>query len=303
MDPLIFDIKRYAINDGPGIRTTLFMKGCPLHCVWCHNPESWSPRVQLLYKKSKCIGCQSCVEACSRHALKLTASGIVHQADSCILCGQCTAECPTTALELCGKKWDMEALMEEVEKERAIMEESGGGVTICGGEPLMHPEYTLQLLRVLGQRGFHRAVDTTLFCSENIARTVADECELLLVDLKMMNSQRHAFFTGVPNEQILHNIRVISSRAKEFFIRIPLIEGVNTDVENIRLSASFLRSLPVFPSVVNLLPYHDVGKDKHCRMWGTFNPDCIPLSTPSDDTITQCQLIFESFGLKVVLGG
>ena len=142
---LIFDIKRYAINDGPGIRTTIFLKGCPLRCVWCHNPEGWTPQPQLLYKQSKCIGCKTCVSVCPQHLLELTPEGISLN-QGCPLCARCTEECPTTALEICGKEWPMDELMAEIEKERDVMEQSGGGVTLCGGEPLMHPEYTLELL-------------------------------------------------------------------------------------------------------------------------------------------------------------
>ena len=189
---LIFDIKRYAINDGPGIRTTIFMKGCPLRCVWCHNPESWSPQPQVLYKRSKCIGCRSCVAVCPQQSIEMTPDGIVLAKDQCAACGLCTEECPTTALEMCGREWTMEALMAEIEKERDIMTDSGGGVTLCGGEPLMHPDYTIEILRELGRRGFHRTVDTTLYAQPEVVDQVAAECELLLVDLKLMDGQREA---------------------------------------------------------------------------------------------------------------
>lgn len=264
---LIFDIKRYAINDGPGIRTTIFLKGCPLRCVWCHNPESWSPQPQKLYKKTKCIGCRSCVEVCPQQALELTPEGIRPTQNACILCGKCTEECPTTALEMCGKEWTMEALMAEIEKERPIMEDSGGGVTLCGGEPLMHPAFTLEILHELGQRGFHRTVDTTLYASQDTVAKVAAACELFLVDLKLMDSEKHRQYTGVSNEVILQNIRYLAESGKDFFIRIPLIEGVNADDGNMTATAAFLEALPWERRTINLLPYHDVGKDKHRRMW------------------------------------
>lgn len=313
----IFDIKRYAINDGPGIRTTLFMKGCPLHCVWCHNPESWSSQPQILYKKSKCIGCQTCVAACPQHLLQLTPDGIQYTGgqERCEVCSKlhnvpdplCTAECPTTALEVCGREWTMDDLMAEVEKERDIMTDSGGGVTLCGGEPLMHPDDTLAILKELGRRGFHRTVDTTLYVSKEVVEAVADNCELLLVDLKLMDSEKHRRYTGVPNELILQNICYLAERGSKFLIRIPLIEGINADKENIEATARFLSSVNCKPSSVNLtihlLPYHDMGKDKHRRVWSTYNPQNIPMAPPSEETQQRCKNQLEAYGFRVVIGG
>ena len=300
---LIFDIKRYAINDGPGIRTTIFLKGCPLRCVWCHNPEGWTVQPQKLYKKTKCIGCRSCVEICPQQALELTPDGIRPTASPCILCGKCIEECPTTALEMCGKAWTMETLMAEIEKERAIMEDSGGGVTLCGGEPLMHPDYTLELLQELGRRGFHRTVDTTLYASQETVKKVADACELFLVDLKLMDTAKHRLYTGVSNESILQNIRYIAEAGKDFFIRIPLIEGVNADDGNMEATAAFLETLPWQRRTVNLLPYHDVGKDKHRRMWSSYNTQGFQMAEPSEETLEHCKTLLETYGLHVIIGG
>ena len=273
---LIFDIKRYAINDGPGIRTTIFLKGCPLRCVWCHNPEGWTLQPQKLYKKTKCIGCKSCVDACPQQALELTPDGIRPTSNPCLLCGKCAEECPTTALEMCGKEWSMEALMAEIEKERAIMENSGGGVTLCGGEPLMHADYTLQILHELGRRGFHRTVDTTLYASQETVEKVAEACELFLIDLKLMDSAKHQLYT---------------------------IEGVNADNENMEATALFLESLPWQRCTVNLLPYHDVGKDKHRRMWSSYNPQGFQMTPPSEETLQHCADLLASHGLTVIIGG
>ena len=300
---LIFDIKRYALHDGPGIRTTLFLKGCPLRCAWCHNPESWSPKPQKLYKKSKCIGCGSCVAACSQDAIELTPDGIVPTENRCLLCGRCTDACPAAAFEMSGRVWPMDELTAEVEKERGVMADSGGGVTLCGGEPLMDPDYALELLRELGRRGFHRAVDTSLFVRPELIPEVARECELFLVDLKTMDSEVHRKYTGVPNEQILNNIRLLSGLVARYFIRIPLIREVNADRVNLEATARFLTSLPTPPEEVDLLPYHDIGKGKHERMWSVYNPLGYAFSAPSQKEQEAAAELFRAHGLKVQIGG
>ena len=300
---LIFDIKRYAINDGPGIRTTIFMKGCPLRCVWCHNPESWSRQPQMLYKRGKCIGCGTCVALCSNKALKLGNDGITFIESRCDMCGQCTTECPTMALEICGKDWTTEEILDEIEKERDVMEDSGGGVTICGGEPLMHPTDTMKLLKAWGERGFHRAVDTSLHAPREVVADIASACELMLVDLKVMDTALHRKMTGVDNDFILGNIRWLAERGHDFSIRIPLIEGINASDDNLTETAAFLKPLPWHRRTIHLLPYHEVGEDKHKRMWSTYNPHGIKMSAPSEERLEQCATLLRSEGFEVVIGG
>ena len=300
---LIFDIKRYALHDGPGIRTTLFLKGCPLRCVWCHNPESWSSAPQRLYKQAKCIGCSSCVEACPEGALQLTPDGVRPTGRPCRLCGSCADACPAQAMEICGREWPKDELLAEVEKERGMMQDSGGGVTLSGGEPLMDPDYALELLRELGRRGFHRAVDTTLFVNPAIIPEVAKECELFLVDLKTMDSEAHRKYTGVPNERILDNIRLLSGLGARYFIRIPLIREVNADPASLDATIRFLTSLPTPPEEVDLLPYHDIGKGKHVRLGTVYNPQAFALSAPSKEEQDRCVRQFVEAGLTARLGG
>lgn len=242
------------------------------------------------------------MEACPEGAITLTADGIRPvQGVKCLRCGKCAAECPTLALEMCGREWNMEELMAEIEKERDIMTDSGGGVTLCGGEPLFHPEATMAVLDELGRRGFHRTVDTTLFAAPEIVREVAKRCELLLVDMKIMDSDLHRKYTGVPNERILNNLRLVAELGTPYYIRIPLIEGINADEANIEATADFLDSLPNHKGLcgISLLPYHDVGRDKHRRLWSTYNPDNLAMSAPSEETLQRCKEQFAAHGYEV----
>lgn len=300
---LIFDIKRYAINDGPGIRITVFLKGCPLSCVWCHNPEGISGRKEKLYTRKKCIGCRMCVQVCPAGALHWTDGGIVTDRSLCQACGTCTEICPSLAMEMSGKEYSVDAVMREIEKETVFMDRSEGGVTFCGGEPLLHPDSLLELLGRCGELGIHRAVDTTLFARSEIVDKVMNRSELFLIDLKHMDSEAHRRLTGVPNELILANIRRVAEAGMDFLIRIPLIGGVNADEENISRSAQFLASLPWRRKAVHLLPYHDIGKGKHEKRGTVYNPGHIPMSTPSETILQRCEDQFGVYGITALVGG
>lgn len=298
----LFDIKRYSINDGPGVRITLFFKGCPLSCRWCHNPEGISFETDKLYNKNRCIGCGSCISVCPLDALTLTsAEGIVTDFARCLLCGDCAGVCPTKAIEMSGSDYAEEEVMRIIRKETSIMDHSGGGVTFSGGEPLSHPRELKSLLIRCGEEGIHRAVDT----SGNVRRQVVEEIlphtDLFLYDLKHMENAKHRIWTGVGNELILSNLLYISATGKEYHVRIPLVEGVNCDEENIRQTVSFLKGLPHKPAMVGLLPYHNIALKKYEKLGRDYNDN--GMSEPSKEKMEQIITLFKENGFYTLIGG
>ncbi|WP_136798439.1 MULTISPECIES: glycyl-radical enzyme activating protein [Desulfosediminicola] len=298
---LIFDIKRYAINDGPGIRATIFLKGCPLHCAWCHNPESISTKIQKMYNRDKCIGCKACEDACPEHACALTKEGIVTDLSLCTSCGDCAEVCPTLATEMSGRVVTVEEMVAEVEKERVFFDQSGGGVTVSGGEPLLQSDFVCALYDELGAGAIHRAVDTTGFTRTETLLEVAKRTDLFLYDLKMMDSERHKKWTGVPNEQILKNLKTLAETGADINIRIPLIKGVNADDANIEQSANFIAGLPGVRPKVNILPYHNIMAGKYLRLGEAF--DSTGLEEPDEAMQERVLDQFRAVGLKAMIGG
>jgi pyruvate formate lyase activating enzyme len=300
-EALVFDVKRYAINDGPGIRVTIFLKGCPLACRWCHNPEGIAPQVQKMYTANKCIGCQECVKACPLHACELTPDGIVTDLSVCDACGECAEVCPALATEMSGRYETVADLLDVIEKERPFFEESGGGVTFSGGEPLLYPKFLIEMLDACGEAGIHRTVDTSGLTSRPTLLEVAKRTDLFLFDLKLMDTQRHREWTGAGNKKILDNLKALAATGVDIQVRVPLIGGVNTDAENIEAMAAFVAALPGEPRPVSLLPYHDIARGKAERLGETFEPG--PVSAPDTTDIERIVSCFEEHGLKATVGG
>lgn len=298
---LIFDVKRYAINDGPGIRVAIFFKGCPLRCGWCHNPESISPEIQKMYNRDKCIGCRLCVEACPESCCELTADGIVTDLKQCTGCGCCAGACPTKATEMSGRQVTVNDIITIVEKERVFIEQSNGGVTFSGGEPLRQHHFLIEVLDALGDRSLHRAVDTSGFARTETLLEVARRTDLFLYDLKIMDPAKHKQWTGVDNFLILENLALLAANGANIIIRLPLIRGVNDDNQNIERAASFLAGLPGTGPAVNILPYHNIMTNKYLRLGTTY--DSSRMAEP--DGIDQARVIeiFARHGVKATLGG
>jgi len=317
MLPLIFDIRRYSINDGPGIRITIFMKGCPLKCAWCHNPESQSPKVQKLYTASKCIGAQDCIEVCPEDALTLTPEGIVTNSVKCTLCGKCADACPTKAIEMSGKLYEAEELMQIIERERVHIDHSGGGVTFSGGEPLMHPDFLIKMLDACGKIGLHRAVDTCGFAATETLLEVAKRTDMFLYDLKLMDPVQHKKWTGKDNRLILENLVKLAEYGANINIRIPLIKNVNTELEELTEMAEFIAGLkdknrgldsdnyrnatPEKKLEVNLLPYHNIASGKYKKLEMFY--DTANMEEPSELEINRAVEVFGKYGIEVEVGG
>jgi pyruvate formate lyase activating enzyme len=243
---IILRIQRLSTEDGPGIRSTVFFKGCPLACTWCHNPESISPHFQIHWEENRCIGCRSCIDACENGALSLTSDGMQIDRDKCTGCLSCTKACPSTALEAFGKSWQIHELVKEVLKDSVYFEKSKGGITLSGGEPAMQAPFAAELLRSLQQKGIHMALDTCGLCPQKTLDMLLDYTDLVLFDIKEIDPERHKLFTGLSNKRILENLIFTGERMKEkkrptkLWIRTPIIPQCTATKENIQGIGAFI---------------------------------------------------------------
>lgn len=296
----VFDIKKYAIHDGPGIRTTVFFKGCPLQCQWCHNPESWRQHPEQGWRRGRCIACHQCIEVCTAKAISFVDNVPVTDASKCVLCGRCVDACVTGAREVIGQEMTVSEVMIEIEKDVIFYDQSGGGVTFSGGEPLMQPEFLLELLNRCQEQQIHRAVDTSCYAEPEIVEMISETADLFLCDLKHMDSDVHERFTGVANDLILNNIKRLSEARKEIVIRIPIVPGFNDDQANIEATGKFIASLPNV-SRIDILPYNLGGKEKSTRLAGGI--ELMQAETPAEEVIGLIADNLNNYGLDVKIGG
>ena len=297
---VIFDIRKYSIHDGPGIRTTVFFKGCPLRCWWCHNPEGQDVEPELVYRKSRCIGCDECSKSCQREAISLVAQFIFVNREKCVPCGNCCRVCPSDALSIAGKQMSVKEILEEIEKDRTFYEESRGGVTFSGGEPLMQPDFLNALLKECKERAIHTAVNTCGFAQYEIIDRIRDKVDLFLYDIKTMDNRKHRKYTGASNEQILKNLKKLAESGSSIVISFPIIPGINDDDKNVTRTAEFISSLPNIQQV-NLLPYHRAGIEKYKNLGKPYKLDKI--QPPSNQRVKSVKEKMEAFGIRVGIGG
>jgi pyruvate formate lyase activating enzyme len=302
---VVFNIQKYSIHDGPGIRTTVFLKGCPLSCWWCHNPESRTPEPEIHTNETRCVRCGQCVQACPQGRDEGARDG--SETAECLRCGACVQACPTEARRMVGRRMSVDAVMTSVLQDRIFYDDSGGGVTFSGGEPLMQPEFLAGLLRRCRQEGLHTAVDTCGFAPQDQLLSVANLTDLVLYDLKTVDERLHEDSTGMSNRLILENLQALGRVHDRMWIRIPILPGYNDDKRQWEAAARLIVQLPGVTQV-NLLPYHNLHRHKLAAAGNTASANGSPrhhqqMPTPSAEHLEKLAEIFRAQGLYTKIGG
>lgn len=281
---LIYNIQKFSLNDGPGIRTTVFLKGCMLNCLWCHNPESKSPKKQLMLHKERCIGCGACVHACpiGLHSFSENGDHLIKR-ESCTACGACEAEC-VGALELVGREVCTDEILKEVLKEVPFFENSGGGLTVSGGEPLMQPEFTRHLLKAAKEKGLHTCIETCGYAKWEHIEALLPYVDIFLWDIKESDDERHRAYTGVSNKKILKNLYLLNATQANIILRCPIIPGFNDRKEHLTAIAQLAEELSCVQRI-DIEPYHPLGRSKSESLGEKFA--LAQLSFPSEETVRE----------------
>jgi len=293
---LIFNIQRFSIQDGPGIRTTVFFKGCPLRCRWCSNPESQSPKPQIITRNIRCVFCGKCVEACPQKAITITRSGRKIKWNVCNQCLKCAEACPNGAIDVVGTYMTIEEVMKEIESDKLFYQKSGGGVTMSGGESLLQWEFVCHLLMLCKEKGIHTAVETCGYAPWEKLEKVLQYTDLVLFDLKHIDPELHRRGTGKSNKLILDNARGTASRVRTW-VRIPLISGYNDSKEVLTKMAEF--AVQIGAEKVSLLPYHEWGKEKYASTGRRYS---MSIQRATSEEIQEHKKVVEAVGIKVTTG-
>jgi pyruvate formate lyase activating enzyme len=291
----IFNIQRYSIQDGNGIRTTVFFKGCPLHCVWCSNPESLSPASQFLYSIDNCVHCGSCVACCIFGARNQPDS---YDPQKCTFCLKCVQNCPTGALEISGRQLSADEIMNEILKDLIFFQNSGGGVTFSGGEVLLQWQFASALAKRIKENGIDLAIETSGNAKWENAEQLFIHCDHILFDIKLMDEERHRKYTGVSNSLILSNAVKANKIVKRFTVRLPLIGGINDDKENIINTGNFMQKNGM--KEIHFLPYHRFGEKKYEKIGTNY---LFKAYTPTEDHMKYLKCLLNDLSISVQIGG
>lgn len=302
--PYIFNIQKFSTHDGDGVRTTIFFKGCPLRCMWCHNPESQHYYKELIFHQHKCTACGRCVAKCKQGANSIVDGKIVFDRSKCTACGVCTDWCITEARELAGKEYTVDALVKEAMKDKIFYEQSGGGVTLSGGEVMasQHMDYVEEVCRKLHENGVSVFIDTSGYTDYKNLKRILPYVDVFLYDIKVMDPKDHKKFIGVDNSLILENLKKLSDEGAGLYIRLPIIQQVNATDEHMESVIHFLKENNIHARQVNLLPYHDIGKGKYASLDMEYHDD--EMSVPVSELMEHFKSMFEEQGFnKVNIGG
>jgi pyruvate formate lyase activating enzyme len=297
---LIINLQRFSLQDGPGIRTTVFFKGCPLRCCWCSNPESQDFFPQIAHKDYLCKKCGKCLLVCHQNAISLSEAGVKIKREQCDNCGTCVPACKEGALILYGQHMSAEEIIAEVLRDTSYYRTSGGGITAGGGEPCLQSEFLSHLFKQCQKKGLHATLDTCGCVSRDSFREILEHTDLVLYDLKHMDSEKHKRFTGLGNEQLLQNIEMVDTMNIPFRLRLPLIPTINDDEKNIRATAEFAAHWRNIQGL-DLLPYHRLGMTKYNMLDRRYELD--GLQPPKDIDIKRAKEIIASYDLACEIGG
>lgn len=297
---LVSNIQRFSTKDGPGIRTTVFFKGCPLRCKWCHNPETHASCREIMYNAENCTLCGRCVYACPNEALSVSDGKISTDRTKCVVCGKCADACYYNAREMSGESFSADDIKDAIERDRAFYSESGGGVTFSGGECMIYADLLADLLKFCKAKRIHTAIDTSGYAPFSEFEKVLPFTDIFLYDIKAYSPELHKSLTGVSNELIWDNLAKLSDAGANIFLRLPLIEGCNADFDEVQKIADKVAGFKI--SQINLLPYHDMGKYKYTKLGREYDGDS--MSVPSKEKLEHLKQIFEAKGFtNIKIGG
>ncbi|MFX1362564.1 MAG: glycyl-radical enzyme activating protein [Promethearchaeota archaeon] len=297
---LIFNIQRCSLHDGPGIRTTVFLKGCPLRCLWCDNPESLNPFAEIMIDNSKCIGCYECVNGCPVRAITKSSNGIIISRNKCDICGECTEVCNGKALNICGSHSDLEDVIYQIERDIPFFRTSGGGITATGGEPLLQPKFLNKLFKAAHEKEIHTALETSGYAPWKVFEETLKETDLVLYDIKIIDPTLHREMTGVSNKLILRNLERITLEGTDLIVRIPIVPAYNiSSGEDIREIGMYLAEFEGIDRI-DLMPYHELGVNKYRMLNRQYN---LQASPPKKVFLSELKGILEKLGFRVSIGG
>lgn len=294
----VFDIQRFSVNDGPGIRTIIFLKGCPLRCAWCSNPESQKKEPDLMYRAGICIHCGRCVSVCKYDAIGPQYENFIDR-DKCVKCGECALACPSGALTMKGKEMTVEEVIKIAKKDDSYYFNSGGGITLSGGEALTQPEFAKEIFKAAHAQGWNTAIETEGYVSENVLRDVLPHVDTILLDFKANDPKIHKKWTGVDNALIKNNAKIVQSLGHTI-IRIPLIPGVNADKEEFTDMVEYIATLEKIKEV-HILPYHRFGENKYNLLGRDYKLEGV--QTLDEEYVEELKKLVESYGLICKIGG